>query len=199
MNLMKPKSNYISPEQFRELIRYIPELHIRKWKDSDVIFSMKLAYYCALRYGAEVAERTKEDFDYQRKEVYLGRTKTRKEDYAAIPTIFIDDCQEYWKTKQPLEPILADCKPQTMYKWLIRAGEALNIDALTTPQDVTGEKTKLHIFRKSMLKDMVFGTFGKNANIGQAQSMARHSRATTTADYLRLDIEGSKEFWDSVN
>ena len=49
-----------------------------------------------------------------------------------------------------------------------------------------------------MLKDMMYGTYGKAANIGQVQSMARHKKATTTADYLKLDIEGGKEYWDEI-
>ena len=70
--LMKPKSNYIDRDQFNQIIDHVPSLRIRKWKDSDVQMSMKIAYYCALRYGSEVADLTKEDFDYDRHEVYSG-------------------------------------------------------------------------------------------------------------------------------
>jgi len=81
---------------------------------------------------------------------------------------------------------------------LMKIGEALNIEAFTTPQRITGEKTKLHIFRKSWLKEIMFGDTLKNkGNIGQAQSIARHRKATTTADYLHLDIEGGKELYDN--
>lgn len=193
---MKPKSNYISPEQFNDIVEYVPELHIRKWKDEDVQMSMKIAYYCALRYGSEVATLKKGAFDYERKEVYLGRTKTKDEDYAPLPSFFIPELKEFWQDKNDDE-LLVGCKAQTMFKWLIRAGVALNIEALITSQKITHEKTKLHIFRKSWLKEIMFGnTFGIKSHIGQAQSIARHKRATTTSDYLHLDIEGGKEFYE---
>lgn len=195
---MKPKSNYITQDQFDMMLLYIPELQIRKWSVFDVQMSMKIAYWCALRYGAEVAHLTKEDFDFERNEVYLGKTKTNKEDYAPIPLPFKHELRLYLEQKKELEPILKDCSDQNMYKWLIRIGEALEIEALVTPQSVTGEKTKLHIFRKSMLKDMFYGTFGKKAHLGQIQSHARHRKVTTTAAYLRLNIEGSKEFFEDL-
>ena len=195
---MKPKSNYISPDQFNDIINYVPALKIRKWRDLDVQFAFKIAYYAALRLGAEVTYLTKEDFDLDRCEVYLGKTKTRVEDYAPLAKQFMPELTVYLDGKKPLEPILKDCNEQNLYKWLIKIGNDLQINALVTPQSITHEKTKLHIFRKSILKDMMFGTFGKNANIGQVQSQARHKRATTTADYLHLDIEGAKEYWDDL-
>jgi len=195
---MKPKSNYISPDQFNDIVNYVPALQIRKWHDDHVKMSMKLAYYCALRYGAEVSTIQKKHFDYERKEVYLGRTKTKKEDYAIIPDFFIPELKEFWGDKNDDTFVLKDCQAQNMYKWLMKIGEALNIEAFTTPQRITGEKTKLHIFRKSWLKEIMFGDTLKNkGNIGQAQSIARHRKATTTADYLHLDIEGGKELYDN--
>lgn len=197
---MKPKSNYITPQQFDEIIRWIPNLQSRKWSTRDIQMSMKIAYYCCLRYGAEVSYLTKEDFDFEKMEVYLGKTKTRQEDYAPIANVngFPLELRTYLAGKQPLEPILKDCDAQNMYKWLLKIGDVLQVQAFLTPQSITGEKTKLHIFRKSMLKDIMYGTFGKRGHIGHAQSMARHKKATTTAAYLHLDIEASKEFFDDL-
>lgn len=194
---MKPKSNYISPQQFNQIIDNVPELHIRKWKDKDVQMSMKIAYYCALRYGAEVSDRTKEDFDFDRKELYLGKTKTKKEDYGAIPEFFIPELQAYLDTKKKGEPILKDCDAQNMYKWLMKLGDMLQIEAFLTPQSITGEKTKLHIFRKSFLKEMAFGDFDKKAHLGQIQAHARHDDLAQTVRYLKLNIEGSKEYFEN--
>ena len=190
---MKPKSNYISKEQFEDLINYIPYLKIRKWLDRDVEMVYRIAYWLGLRFG-EAVKLKAEDFDLDRKEVYLGKTKTRKEDYAAIPKPFIPTLRQYLKDKKG--PLLPDCDVQNVYKWLMKAGKALNIQALTTPQSVTGEKTKLHIMRKSFGKDMYYGTFGKKATLGQVQSQLRHANPVTTGEYLKLDIEGAKEFWE---
>jgi integrase len=195
---MKPKSNYISPEQFNQIVNHVPQLRIRKWNDKDVQMSMKIAYYCALRYGAEVTQLTKGAFDYDRREVYLGRTKTKKEDYAPIPDFFIPELKEFWDKKKDGVELLPDCQAQNQYLWLMKIGNDLSIMALQTPQKITGEKTKLHIFRKSWLKEIMFGdTLKKKAHLGQTQSIARHKRATTTADYLHLDIEGGKELYDN--
>ena len=195
---MKPKSNYISPRQFGDIVAYVPELRIRKWNDVDVQMSMRIAYYCALRYGSEVASLTQGAFDFGRHEVYLGRTKTKKEDYAIVPLFFEPELKRFWAKKQSGEQLLENCQAQNMYLWLIKTGKALNIEALITPEKITGEKTKLHIFRKSWLKEIMFGdSMTKQGNIGQAQSAARHRRATTTADYLHLDIEGGKELYEN--
>lgn len=195
---MKPKSNYISPQQFNDMLDYIPELRIRKWMDNDVRMSMRVAYYCALRYGSEVANLTKNDFDFERKEVYLGKTKTRKEDYGVIPDFFIPELKQYLQDRDPMLPILEDCQSQNMYLWLMKIGVALNIEALLTPEKITGEKTKMHIFRKSFLKEMFFGGLGMKANLGQTQSHARHKDLLQTVRYLKLDIEGSKEYFDTI-
>ena len=194
---MKPKSNYINREQFNDILDYIPELGIRKWADEDVRMSMKIAYYCALRYGSEVAKLTKGSFDFQRHEVYLGRTKTRKEDYGVIPKFFEPELNEYLMKKNDTDFILSPPPTRkTMYDWLMRTGAELGIEAFLTPQKITGEKTKMHIFRKSFLKDMHNGTFGKKATLGAIQSHARHKDLLQTVRYLRLDIEGAKEYFD---
>ena len=192
---MKPKSNYMSPEQMDQLIDYIPQLKIRKWLDKDVEMVYRIAYWCGLRMG-EAVKLKAEDFDLDRKEVYLGQTKTRKEDYAPISEQFIPELKRYLQDKKG--PLLPDCNAQNVYKWLIKAGLALNIKALTTPQSTTGEKTKLHIMRKSLGKDMYFGTFGEKADFGPIQSQLRHANPVTTGKYLRLDIEGAKDFWARV-
>jgi len=190
---MKPKSNYISPDQFEDIINYVPHLRIRKWLDTDVQFAYKIAYYCGLRMG-EIPALVKEDFDFIRHEVYIkdGKVDTR---YAVIPLFFEPELRRYLDNKKPLEPILKDCDVQNIYLWLMKTGEALNIEALTTPQSITHEKTKLHGFRKSIGKDIVYGTFGKKGNIYDVQSILGHKNPVTTGRYLRMDNETGKDFW----
>jgi len=78
---LQDKANYMSPETFDSVIYYIPELHIRKWLDSDIQMLFKILYWCALR-PIEGIMLKKEDFNLDEREVYLGRTKTKKEDSA---------------------------------------------------------------------------------------------------------------------
>ena len=192
---MKPKSNYMSPEQMDQLIDYIPQLKIRKWLDKDVAMTMKIAYWIGLRPG-EVVRLKAEDFDLERREVYLGKTKTTKEEYRKISKPFIPELRRYLQNKKG--PLLPDCSVQNLYKWLIKAGIALNIEALTTPQSVTGEKTKGHIFRKSLGKDLYFGviTGGRRIHIGFISAQLGHGGPTTTEKYLKLKNEAAVEIWE---
>ena len=199
MDKLKATVNYITPDQFNEIIAHVPNIGIRKWDVVDVQFSMKLAYACALRYGSEVVDRKEIDFDYTRKLVYLGKTKTEIAGQAVIPNYFIDECKEYWFTKPDGESILPNCSSQNLYLWLNKIGEDLGIEALTTSQEITGEKTKLHIFRKSKLKDMHYGTYGQKANIGVVQQQARHKELVSTQRYLKLSDQVVNDFWDQVD
>ena len=192
---MKPASNYMSPEQFDQLIDYIPQLKIRKWVDSDVIMVLKIAYWIGLRPGEAVRLKA-EDFDFDRVAVYLGKTKARKEEWRKISKPFIPELRNYLKNKKG--SLLPDCSADNLYKWLIKAGIALNIQALTTPQSVTGEKTKGHIFRKSLGKDLYFGiiTGGRRIHIGMIQSQLGHAGPSMTEKYLRLQHEAASEIWN---
>lgn len=190
---MKPRSNYMNQVQFAQLLDHVPDLKLRKWKSEDIEMIFEIAYWCGLRM-IEARRLHAEDFDLEAKEVYLGKTKTRKEDYATIPTPFVPRLRQYLKDKKG--PLL-DPMPtrDTVYKWLMTLGRDLNIIALTTPQEKTGEKTKTHIFRKSVGKDMVYGTHGKKATLATVKEHLRHEKIETTIKYLKADKEEVKDFW----
>lgn len=192
---MQDKANYMSPETFDKVLNYIPQLHIRKWLDDDVRMLFKILYWCALR-PIEGIMLKKEDFNLDEREIYLGRTKTKKEDYAPITKIFINELGFYLDTKENGR-LFPELTYDTMYRWIIRIGIKLNIPSWTTLESVSGEKTKGHIFRKSVGKDMDAGLYGKDAKkIGVISKQMRHKKISTTMDsYLKLGIESVKEAW----
>ena len=73
----------------------------------------------------------------------------------------------------------------------------LNIKAWIVLESESGEKTKGHIFRKSVGKDMFDGEYGeKTKSITIISKQLRHKKPSTTRDhYLKLDIEAVKEAW----
>ena len=77
-----------------------------------------------------------------------------------------------------------------------RLGKMLDVAAWTTPQEVTGEKTLTHIFRKSIGKSMLYGVYGKKAPLNVVQKQLRHSSLTTTSKYLQVGIEDVKDWWE---
>ena len=194
---MKPRSNYMPIEQFNEVMLHLRDLNMRKWNEVDVIMVFKIARWCALRL-IEATRLKVEDFDLVIKEVYLGKTKTRNEDYAAIPDPFIPELEDYLKDKHGLllDPIP---KRDTIEKWITKLGVICEVKAWTTPQKVTGEKTKMHIFRKSIGKDMVYGVYdGKKAPLNVVMKHMRHSKLDTTSKYLKVDIEEAKDYWNTI-
>lgn len=191
---LKPRSNYMPPSQFEDILQHVPDLSLRKWHNEDVIMVFKIARWCALRM-IEATRLKVEDFDLVIREVYLGRTKTNKEDYAPIPVPFIPELQLYLRNKK--EGLLLDPIPKrdTVQKWVLKLGVLCDVKAWTTPQEVTGEKTKMHIFRKSIGKDMVYGVYGKKAPLSTVMKTLRHTNLNTTSKYLKVDIEEAKDFW----
>ena len=192
---MQDKVNYISPETFDKILEYIPNLHIRKWLDDDVRMLFKILYWCALR-PIEGIELEKEDFNLEDREVNLGKTKTTKYDNAPIPQIFINELASYLDLKDEGR-LFPNLTYVTMYHWIVRIGKALDIPAWITPESISGEKTKGHIFRKSVGKDMLNGDFGEKAKeIPIISKQLRHKKPSTTMNsYLKADIEAVKEAW----
>ncbi len=190
---MKPRSNYMPPDQFEDILKHIPDLELRKWKDEDVIMILRICRWCALRM-IEATRLKVEDFDLELREVYLGQTKTAKEDYAAIPSPFIPELREYLSNRGGL---LLDPVPKrdTVAKWIQKLGVICHVRAWTTPQSVTGEKTKMHIFRKSQAKDMMLGEYGRKAPLNIVMKQLRHSNLAMTSKYLKVDNEEVKDFW----
>ena len=196
---MPSKSNYISPEQFEKILEAIPRLGIRKWLDSDIQMLMKICYWCALRFN-EGARLKVEDFNLKNLEIFLGKTKTNKEDIATIPPSFVQELSNFLEGKQG--PLFPGLEYQTAIKWIYRLGKMLDIKAWTTPQRITGEKTKTHIFRKSISKDLYLGTWTEQkAPLNVVSKKLRHkgrNPAGTTWQYLKLDTEDVKE-WENQN
>lgn len=114
---MQDKVNYISPDTFQRILAYIPELHIRKWDDSDIAMLFQIQYWCALR-PIEAIMRKKEDFNLIDRELYLGKTKTVKLDSAVIPLDFIPVITSYLKNKDDGR-LFPDLTYNTFYVWIM--------------------------------------------------------------------------------
>lgn len=187
---MKASANYMPPEQFALVLDNIPRLNIRKWSIVDVQMLFKIAYWCGLRI-TEACNLQVHNFDLDFKRVYLGKTKTNANDRATIPDKFIVELSGYLLGKEGY--LFPDMNRFIVYNWQKRLGIILNIEAWTTPQSVTREKTKTHIFRKSVGKDMLYGTIdGVRQPINIVQRKLRHSNPTMTALYLKAlddDVE----------
>ena len=184
---MRASVNYMPPEQFADLIGAIPTLGIRKWKNTDVVMLFKICYWCGLRIN-EALRLQVSDFDIDMRRVYLGMTKTKKGDKATIPETFVSELRAWLLTRE--NELFRGMNYAIVYNWLIRLGKQLGIKALTTPQKVTGEKTKTHIFRKSVGKDMVYGTRdGKRQPLNVVQKKLRHTTLDMTTRYLQVEDE----------
>lgn len=192
---MRSKPNYVNQEDFARILAAIPTLNIRKWFDSDVQMLFKICYWCALR-PDEAIRLSKADFHLEDKEIYLGKTKTNAIDYAPIPDPFLPELETYLATKDD-GPLLPGLTYNTLYPWLIKLGKKLGIEAWIIPQSITHEKTKGHIFRKSIGKDMLFGVHGpKLQNAAIISKQLRHKKPSMTFDhYLNANIEAVKEAW----
>jgi len=191
---LEAKSNYIDPENFEKIIESIPILQSRKWKDLDIEFLFRISYWCGLRMK-EACKLSKEDFNLIEKEVYLGTTKGKKNQFAVIPDKFIPELRFYLDGKKGR--LMPMCNSQIVRVWCRKLGELLNIPAWITPQSETGEKTLTHIFRKSIGKDMLYGTHGKKAPLNIVQRQLRHSSIETTSRYLQVHGEDVKVFWSN--
>ena len=84
---------------------------------------------------------------------------------------------------------LFDTNRFTVHYWLKILGQKLKIAALTTPQSETGEKTKCHIFRKSIGKDYI----AQKVPLNVIMSKLRHKDLGTTTQYLKLNLEDVKQ------
>ena len=195
---MRSKHNYINQEDFARILDAIPRLHIRKWLDVDVQMLFKILYWCALR-PEEGIRLKKEDFHLADREIYLGKTKTEGIGYAPIPDPFIPELESYLAAK-PDGELLPGLTYNTLYPWLIKLGKMLQIEAWTTDQSESHEKTKGHIFRKSIGKDMLFGVHGPALkDVAVISKQLRHKKPSMTFDkYLNANIEAVKEAWSNA-
>jgi integrase len=195
---VKPQNNYMPPEQFQQVLDTIPKLNLRKFSVDDVRMLFTITYWLGLRINETIKLKV-EDFDMERMQVFLGKTKTAKADYVIIPTLFVPQLHTYLLGRQGrLFPTMSYI---TTFKWIEKLGKILNIPAWTVPEAISGEKTKTHIFRKSMAKDMMYGTHtnGRKAPINVISKQLRHkgnNAIMMTERYLRVDNETVKEWWN---
>lgn len=192
---MESKVNYISPDDFKRIVNYIPMLHQRTIGDKDVEMLYKILYFCALR-PMEGINLSKVDFNLNDREISLGNTKTRKNDYAPIPSLFVDELGGYLTTKTNGK-LFKGLNYLTFYRWLKKTGKGLDIEAWTTHRDESSEFTMGHIFRKTVGKDMLSGLYGDKAkSIPIISKQLRHSKPSMTVDYyLKSSIEAVKDAW----
>ena len=192
---MQDKVNYISPETMKVILDYIPSLMIRKWKDNDIQMLFKILYFCALR-PSEGIFLKKESFNLEDREIYLGKTKTKKNDVAHIPNIFLDELRTWLIFKEDGR-LFDGLKYNTAWRWLDRMGRDLDIQAWQVNESESNEKTKLHIFRKSVGKDMLNGLYGEKArSIPVISKQLRHAKPSMTIDhYLKATLDTVKEAW----
>ena len=144
---VRARVNYITPEDMARIIVEIPRLNSSKWEVKDIEYLFLISYECALRI-TEACKLKKEDFDLGDSSVYLGKTKTEEHGEATIPDYFVPKLEEYLRSKGPGE-LLPGCNRFVVNLWLKKLGSWLDIAALVTPQSVSHEKTKCHIFRKN--------------------------------------------------
>lgn len=195
---MRETVNYMPREQMDKVLEYIPNLHIRKWKDEDIQMLFKLCYWCALRIGEAIRLKTG-DFDLQVGKLYLGDTKANTNDDTAIPKFFISELQLWLLGKDG--NLFPGLTYGTCIKWIQRLGKELNIIAWVTPQSISGEKTKTHIFRKTIGKDQLYGTYGVRAPLPTISKTLRHKGKdplTSTIKYLHAASEDVSNYWDDI-
>lgn len=177
----------------------IPRLNLRKFAVVDVQMFMKMSYWLALRVS-ETMKLEVEDFDFDRNEAWLGKTKTEKGAIATIPLPFRAELMIYLEGKTG--PLFPGWKYITILKWLEKLGKELNIKAWTEKQSETGEKTKTHIFRKSIGKDMFYGEYNDSkAPLTFISKTLRHGGKNplgTTIKYLKIGNEEVKDWWKST-
>lgn len=195
---MQPRSNYIPPYQFAKLLEAVNTLELKKFNHADVQMMMKISYWLALRIG-ETCRLKAEDFDFSIMQVYLGKTKTEKQGYAKIPEFARLELIEYLSDKHGL--LFPMMNRFIISYWLKILGKRCDIKALTTSQKDSGEKTKTHIFRKSMGKDMFYGEFGEKAPLTFVSDTLRHkgrNRLAATQEYLKITGEDLDDYWKRI-
>lgn len=179
---MKSSYNYINPADFERILKAIPTLHIRKWSVKQVEMLFKISYWCGLRIN-ETMKLHVDDFDLEAKKVYLGKTKTEKQGIGSIPVLFLDELAEFLSNST--DALFPGMNYAIVYHWTVKLGNDLGIKAWITSQDETGEKTKTHIFRKTIGKDMLYATHGTKVPMNIVSKKLRHTDTKTTELYLK--------------
>ena len=145
---MQDKVNYISPETFEKIINYVPVLGIRKWKNEDIKMLYKTMYYCALR-ANEAINLKKESFNLVDREIYLGKTKTKKQDTAHIPHIFVNELTLWLSTKEQGRLFDGLTYPR-VYVWCKRIGTDFVIENFILNPYLRKKTFDLHLYTKQI-------------------------------------------------
>lgn len=194
---MKSRYNYINPEQFRQILDYMDGMKFRKWDPNQIKMLFKIAYWIGLRM-IEARHLKAEQFELEISKVYLGKTKSMDHDDRPIPEPFIDELAQFLKGKTGylIKPIP---HKNTILFWTDKIGNELEIEAWTTPQSISHEKTKGHAMRKSVGKDMMYGTpeitGGFKAPLSTIAKQLGHTNQMTTEKYLHVEGETVIDFW----
>ncbi len=188
--------NHITFKTMQKAIAHIPDLKIRKWIDEDIQFLLWIMYWSGLR-PSEAIFLKKEDFNLITRDIFLGKTKTKKGgDKAIIPVVFVNELDEWLKDKEPGR-LFPELTYKPLYMWLKKLGRLLDISAWTTPKSESGEMTVCHAPRKSIGKNLIAGVHlkpnGKPYTIIDASKLLRHKSVAMTQDnYLKVTYEGLK-------
>ena len=187
--------NYLPQEKFNLILNYVAfNLKPKKLNALDVQMIFKIAYHAGLRIN-EVLKLSKSSFDFNLLQINLGKTKTKSHDLATFPASFSKELQDYFLNKSISQnDLLFPISRQTVYTWIMQIGLALQIPAWTTPQTESGEKTKTHLFRKSIAKNMLY----KKAPLNVIMNKLRHTNLATTSDYLKLNLS-DVQTWENEN
>ena len=186
--------NYLPKEKFNEILDYVKTFNVYKLDGNDIQMIFKIAYHGGLRIN-EVLKVSKSSFNFDLFTINLGKTKTKKHDVASFPQSFAKELKHYLdKRKIGNDGLLFPISRQTIYVWLMKIGKALHIAAWTTTQAESGEKTKTHIFRKSIGKDMLY----KKAPLNIIMNKLRHNNLATTSQYLKLNLSDVQS-WENEN
>ena len=189
--------NYLPNEKFDLILLYVTNnLKSKKLKSIDIQMIFKIAYHAGLRIN-EVLKLSKSSFNFDLLQINLGKTKTKTHDLATFPNSFSLELQDYLFNDRSLilkSDLLFPISRQTVYTWIMQIGLALQIPAWTTPQTESGEKTKTHLFRKSIAKNMLY----KKAPLNVIMNKLRHTNLATTSDYLKLNLS-DVQTWENEN
>lgn len=197
MSQLKENVNYLPNEKFDLILLYVTNnLKSKKLKSIDIQMIFKIAYHAGLRIN-EVLKLSKSSFNFNLLQINLGKTKTKSHDLATFPNSFSLELQDYLFNDRSLilkSDLLFPISRQTVYTWIMQIGLALQIPAWTTPQTESGEKTKTHLFRKSIAKNMLY----KKAPLNVIMNKLRHTNLATTSDYLKLNLS-DVQTWENEN
>jgi site-specific recombinase XerD len=197
LSQLKENVNYLPNEKFDLILLYVTNnLKSKKLKSIDIQMIFKIAYHAGLRIN-EVLKLSKLSFNFDLLQINLGKTKTKSHDLATFPNSFSQELQDYLFNDRSLilkTDLLFPISRQTVYTWIMQIGKALQIPAWTTPQTESGEKTKTHLFRKSIAKNMLY----KKAPLNVIMNKLRHTNLATTSDYLKLNLS-DVQTWENEN